>query len=556
MASTSGVLVDDNVLEVLRTAQLDDFVNKFVFLFNVRRFDHFSHVRDKDMQDIGMQQQQIRQFREQILKMSREMWNRSDPKQVYVAADQSTPVQSSIDEKALIPYEQIKLHEQLGKGFFAVVKRGTWVKDNGVRVDVAVKILRDVSSNFMGDFNVETSHLLKLQHPSVIRLYGIVRQPAMMVFELCEGGSLLDRLRDDKKPIPPVSLLLNYCIQTARALQFLESKNCVHRDVAARNILLSKNEKITKLSDFGLTITLDDNADFYTMSKPEKVATAWCAPETLRHGRFSYASDVWSYGVLLWELFTFGEHPWDGCTAEDILRNIDAGERLEKPEFCSEEIHQVMKATWKTNPHLRCEIGELEDELTTIYEKSIGSAETNRAVATAAAVTPQKVTTAPTVKIQQTIQPTVVPYSRKPLNTSTPMEELQASPTASTSRPMLVAPTDSDAEIDEQDVEIDEQDAEIDEQDAEIDEQDSEKIEFSFFVDLSRSSELRATRQEHKQPSTSGSPSIVQRFIKIWKDTLWPNKCSCCKHRCTSISKRRSKNSEKTKVAGPSDSVV
>ena len=125
------------------------------------------------------------------------------------------------------------------------------------------------------------------------------------------------------------------------------------------------------------------------MSKPEKVATAWCAPETLRHGRFSYASDVWSYGVLLWELFTFGEHPWDGCTAEDILRNIDAGERLEKPEFCSEEMHQVMKAAWKSNPHLRSEIDEVIEKLTTIYEKSIGSAETNRAVATTSAVTPQ-----------------------------------------------------------------------------------------------------------------------------------------------------------------------
>ncbi|CAP34331.3 Protein CBG16016 [Caenorhabditis briggsae] len=189
MASTGGVLVDDIVLEVLRKSQLEAYQDKFVFVFNVRRFDHFSHVRDKDMQDIGMQQPQIRQLREQILKMSREMWNRSDPKQVYVAGDQSTQNQSAIDEKAFIPNEQIKLFEQLGEGSFAVVRRRTWARSNGqktsepilstevlqptrvpsaastpkpvsqpvptpqpvrtnvplLRIDVAVKILRDIS---------------------------------------------------------------------------------------------------------------------------------------------------------------------------------------------------------------------------------------------------------------------------------------------------------------------------------------------------------------------------------------------------------------------------
>ncbi|CAL2041525.1 unnamed protein product [Caenorhabditis brenneri] len=468
MASTSGVLVDDNVLEVLRKAQLDDFVNKFVFLFNVRRFDHFSHVRDKDMQDIGMQQQQIRQFREQILKMSREMWNRSDPKQVYVAADQSTPVQSSIDEKALIPYEQIKLYEQLGEGSFAVVRRGTWVQANRRHVDVAVKILRDISPNMMDDLKVEASHLLKLQHPSLIRLYGIVRQPAMMVFELCEGGSLLDRLRDDKKSILLVSRLHDYCIQIAKALQFLESKHCVHRDVAARNILLSKDEKTVKICDFGLMRALNENEQMYTMAPQKKVPFAWCPPEALRHRKFSHASDVWSYGVTIWEIFTFGEAPWVGCRAIDVLKNIDAGERLEKPKYCSERIYEIMKDCWKSNPTERCKFGAIREDLKDsmfvdaiaretfnsiqpgtlqlvkgdevvvventgqdwfgqnkknqqfgTFPRSVVFARTNHAVATASAVTPQKVPTASTIKVQQTIQPTVVPFSQKPLNNNT-----------------------------------------------------------------------------------------------------------------------------------------
>ncbi|PIC16000.1 hypothetical protein B9Z55_022760 [Caenorhabditis nigoni] len=471
MASTGGVLVDDIVLEVLRKSQLEAYTDKFVFVFNVRRFDHFSHVRDKDMQDIGMQQPQIRQLREQILKMSREMWNRSDPKQVYVAGDQSTQNQSAIDEKAFIPLDQIKLFEQLGEGSFAVVKRGTWTRSNGQRIDVAVKILRDISPNIMDDLRVEASHLLKLQHSSLIRLYGIVHQPAMMVFELCEGGSLLDRLRDDKKPIPLVSKLHDYCIQIAKALQFLESKHCVHRDVAARNILLAKDENTVKICDFGLMRALKDNEQMYTMAPQKKVPFAWCPPEALRHRKFSHASDVWSYGVTIWELFTFGEEPWVGCRAIDVLKNIDAGERLEKPKYCSERIYQIMNNCWKSNPAERCKFGTIREDLNSAFfleavaregynsiqpgalilakgdevvvventgqdwfgqnkknqqfgtfPRSVVFAQTNHAVAAASAVTPQKVPTAPTIRMrpEPVIQaPPPLPFASKPLNNNT-----------------------------------------------------------------------------------------------------------------------------------------
>ncbi|CCD61695.1 Tyrosine-protein kinase sid-3 [Caenorhabditis elegans] len=465
MASTSGALVDDNVLEVLRKAQLDAFISQFVFLFNVRRFDHFSHVRDKDMLEIGMQQVQIRQLREQILKMSREMWNRSDPKQVYIQADQSMPAQNSIDEKALIPNEQIKLYELIGEGSFAVVKRGTWTQSNGTHVNVAVKILRDISPNIMDDLRVEASHLLKLQHPSLIRLYGIVRQPAMMVFELCEGGSLLDRLRDDKKAILLVSRLHDYCMQIAKALQFLESKHCVHRDVAARNILLARDERTVKICDFGLMRALKENEQMYTMAPQKKVPFAWCPPEALRHRKFSHASDVWSYGVTIWEVFTFGEEPWVGCRAIDVLKNIDAGERLEKPKYCSERIYQIMKNCWKFNPAERCKFGAIREDLVAAmfldavaretynsiqpgalqltkgdevvvventgqdwfgqnkknqkfgtFPRSVVFAQTNNAVAAATAVTPQKVPTAPTIRIPPSHPP---PAPLKPLNNNT-----------------------------------------------------------------------------------------------------------------------------------------
>ncbi|KJH40513.1 protein tyrosine kinase [Dictyocaulus viviparus] len=213
---------------------------------------------------------------------------------------------------------QIKLMEVIGEGTFSIVKRAIWHNPNGNKTDVAVKILRDVSESIMEDLQVEASHLLKLQHYNLVRLYGIVQQPAMMVFELCDGGELLSRLRDKKKPVPLVTTLLDYCVQLVKALTFLESKHYVHRDVAARNILLSKDEKVVKLCDFGLMRSLKENERTYVMHARNRVPFSWCPPEALRYRQFSHASDVWAFGVTAWEIFSYGEDPWIGCRAIDV----------------------------------------------------------------------------------------------------------------------------------------------------------------------------------------------------------------------------------------------
>ncbi|CAB3400628.1 unnamed protein product [Caenorhabditis bovis] len=362
-AATPGALVDEYVIEIFKKAQLTDFLNKFVFILNVRRFEHLSRIRDKDMMEIGMNPQQISVLREHKIKLERELYNRSEPKPVYIKNTESTASTSEIDGRTLIPAEQINLYEKIGEGTFAVVKRGIWTQNDGRTVDVAVKILRDVSPMMLEDLRVEASHALKLQHPSLIRLYGIVRNPAMMVFELCKGGSLLDRLRDDKKKVLLVSTLLDYAVQIAKALQFLESKHCVHRDVAARNVLISHDEKTVKLGDFGLMRALKDNEQMYTMAPQKKVPFAWCPPESLKHRKFSHASDVWSYGVALWEIFTYGEEPWAGCRAVDVLKNIQEGERLEKPKYCSEKIYKIMLNCWKDAPNDRCKFSTIREDL-------------------------------------------------------------------------------------------------------------------------------------------------------------------------------------------------
>lgn len=149
--------------------------------------------------------------------------------------------------------------------------------------------------------------------------------------ELCSGGSLLERLRDDQKQVLLATSLIDYSSQISKGMAYLEAKRFIHRDLAARNVLLTADEKvcsvyynriivprngytiffqIAKIGDFGLMRHLSDNDEHYVMSAQAKVPFAWCAPESLRRRQFSTASDVWSMGVTLWEIFTYGEEPW------------------------------------------------------------------------------------------------------------------------------------------------------------------------------------------------------------------------------------------------------
>ncbi|CAJ0566716.1 unnamed protein product, partial [Mesorhabditis spiculigera] len=245
---------------------------------------------------------------------------------------------------------QIKLLEKLGEGTFAVVKRAYWTTPSGEKLDVAVKILRDASDMVMEDLQREIDSLQKLKNPNLIRLYGVVLDAGWMVFELCEGGSLLDRLRDRKKAQLLVSSMLEYSQQITKGMAYLESKKCVHRDLAARNILLSTDERTVKICDFGLMRSLEENQRLYVMNPQKRVAFAWCPPESLRFREFSHASDVWAMGVLMWEIFSLGEDPWAGMRGKEVLEKIDAGERLRKTDYCSEQVYKLMTACWMARP--------------------------------------------------------------------------------------------------------------------------------------------------------------------------------------------------------------
>ncbi|XP_024077554.2 activated CDC42 kinase 1-like, partial [Terrapene carolina triunguis] len=178
-------------------------------------------------------------------------------------------------------------------------------------LSVAVKSLRsDVSTDPLAlvDFLNEVNAMSGLDHPHLLRLHGVVlSQPLKMVTELAPLGSLYDQLC----PPFPLHRLWLYAVQVAQGMAYLESKLFIHRDLAARNVLLASEEH-AKIGDFGLMRALSSKGHRYIMSAHRKIPFAWCAPESLRSGVFSHASDVWMFGVTLWEMFSYGEEPWMG----------------------------------------------------------------------------------------------------------------------------------------------------------------------------------------------------------------------------------------------------
>eukprot|EP00128_Syssomonas_multiformis_P016763 Colp12_sorted_trinity150504_noHs@12380 len=245
-----------------------------------------------------------------------------------------------------IPREFIKLETKLGSGQFGEVWKGTW---NG-NTPVAVKTLKPGSMSPQ-DFLAEAAIMKKLRHPKLITLYAVCtdREPIYIVTELMSNGSLLDYLRDKKEALS-IRDLVDMAAQVASGMSYLESQNYIHRDLAARNILVGENN-ICKVADFGLARLIED--DEYAAKEGAKFPIKWTAPEAITHSRFTIKSDVWSFGILLSELVTYGRVPYPGMTNADVLQKIEQGYRMPCPAKCPPELYAVMTDCWKEQPEAR-----------------------------------------------------------------------------------------------------------------------------------------------------------------------------------------------------------
>ncbi|RVE49506.1 hypothetical protein evm_005847, partial [Chilo suppressalis] len=265
----------------------------------------------------------------------------------------------SHDKWEIDPSELVLL-EELGAGQFGVVRRGRW---RG-RIDTAVKMMKEGTMS-EDDFIDEAKVMTKLQHQNLVQLYGVCskHRPIYIVTEYMRHGSLFNYLRRTLPDQLGPAVLLDMCIQVCKGMAYLERHNYIHRDLAARNCLVG-DENVVKVADFGLArYVLDDQ---YTSSGGTKFPIKWAPPEVLNYTRFSSKSDVWAFGVLMWEVFTCGKVPYGRMKNSDVVDMVQRGQVLEKPKGCLNEIYNVMLACWRHTPDERPSFRTLKDELATV----------------------------------------------------------------------------------------------------------------------------------------------------------------------------------------------
>ncbi|KAF2880984.1 hypothetical protein ILUMI_25200 [Ignelater luminosus] len=279
--------------------------------------------------------------------------------------DRSVPATAGLShDKWEIDPQELMLLEELGSGQFGVVRRGKWRGS----IDVAVKMMKEGTMS-EDDFIEEAKVMTKLQHTNLVQLYGVCskNRPIFIVTEYMRHGSLLNYLRRHKQSLTSnQGLLLDMCIQICKGMAYLERHNYIHRDLAARNCLVG-SENIVKVADFGLArYVLDDQ---YTSSGGSKFPIKWAPPEVLNYTRFSSKSDVWAYGVLMWEVFTCGEMPYGRLKNTEVVERVQKGLILEKPKTCFKEVYDIMRKCWSQLPENRPSFRVLKEQLISVAQR-------------------------------------------------------------------------------------------------------------------------------------------------------------------------------------------
>ncbi|KAJ0049772.1 hypothetical protein NL108_003535 [Boleophthalmus pectinirostris] len=245
--------------------------------------------------------------------------------------------------------------KELGNGQFGVVKYG---KLRGQH-DVAIKMIKEGSMS-EDDFIEEAKIMMKLRHENLVQLYGVCtkQRPIYIVTEYLSNGCLLTYLKEGLTQHPTMVQLLEMCKDVTEGMAYLESKQYIHRDLAARNCLVDSNGTV-KVTDFGLSrYVLDDE---YTSSAGSKFPVRWSPPEVLLYCRFSSKSDIWAYGVLMWEVYTLGRLPYERLNNTEIVDQVSRGLRLYRPQLANEKIYSIMTICWQ----------EKADERPTFQELSV-----------------------------------------------------------------------------------------------------------------------------------------------------------------------------------------
>ncbi|UYV74224.1 Src42A [Cordylochernes scorpioides] len=198
------------------------------------------------------------------------------------------------------------------------------------------------------DFLAEAQIMKSLRHMKLVQLFAVctLKEPIYIITELMKHGSLLEYLQGRGRNLKPQQLI-DMAAQIAMGMAYLESQNYIHRDLAARNILVGENHTV-KIADFGLARLIKE--DEYEARAGARFPIKWTAPEAAIYSRFSIKSDVWSFGILLTELVTYGRIPYPGMTNAEVLNQVEHGYRMPCPPGCHDSLYDIMLECWHKDP--------------------------------------------------------------------------------------------------------------------------------------------------------------------------------------------------------------
>ncbi|XP_043990137.1 ephrin type-A receptor 4b isoform X1 [Gambusia affinis] len=278
------------------------------------------------------------------------------------------PNQAVRDFAKEIDASNIRIERVIGAGEFGEVCSGRLRVQGKREIYVAIKSLKaGYSDKQRRDFLSEASIMGQFDHPNIIRLEGVVTKckPVMIITEFMENGSLDTFLKKHDGQFTVIQLV-GMLRGIASGMKYLSDMSYVHRDLAARNILVNSN-LVCKVSDFGLSRVLEDDPEAAYTTRGGKIPIRWTAPEAIAYRKFTSASDVWSYGIVMWEVISYGERPYWEMSNQDVIKAIDEGYRLPAPMDCPVVLHQLMLDCWEKGRSDRPKFGQI----VTILDKLI-----------------------------------------------------------------------------------------------------------------------------------------------------------------------------------------
>uniref|UniRef100_A0A8D0WVD5 Fibroblast growth factor receptor n=1 Tax=Sus scrofa TaxID=9823 RepID=A0A8D0WVD5_PIG len=307
-----------------------------------------------------------------------------------LSATADTPMLAGVSEYELpedpkweFPRDKLTLGKPLGEGCFGQVVMAEAVGIDKEKpkeaVTVAVKMLKDDATEKDLSDLVSEMEMMKMigKHKNIINLLGACTQdgPLYVIVEYASKGNLREYLRARRPPgmeysydvnrVPEEQMtfkdLVSCTYQLARGMEYLASQKCIHRDLAARNVLVTENN-VMKIADFGLARDIN-NIDYYKKTTNGRLPVKWMAPEALFDRVYTHQSDVWSFGVLMWEIFTLGGSPYPGIPVEELFKLLKEGHRMDKPANCTNELYMMMRDCWHAVPSQRPTFKQLVEDL-------------------------------------------------------------------------------------------------------------------------------------------------------------------------------------------------